>query len=373
VISTAAPHATIDGISYGARRDPSLGESPPASIEFDEDSYEPLASISREFNRELESHGTLVMWHNDGNPPLFLFAEGACEPYAVVTRDVADITISATQLRHTGSRSQWRTLSDDPSSAVLMTSIPAEGGTVTITSLFKRFGPSTRVRASETAARLLPFVQPFFRTWTLRLKDTAALRALKAAVNNSEVGILLVDRNGLLVFANNVAEGLFASMDGVRRKGALITGTTMANTMRLHAAIDDVVAPKLQGSEPASRIVALPRRKGRALIAAVVANDDPKAASADCAIIIYIVDPDQDLQGLVEPVCTFYGLSPVETRLACLLATGCSLAAAAEQMHVREQTARTYLKQVFLKTDTHRQVQLVRLLLASAVRTAPHR
>ena len=372
-ISTASPYSVTDDASNGADRHLLISETSLLFSEFDDDSYEPLADVVREFNRELESDGMLVTWHDDDSPPIFLFAQGACGPHSAITRDVADLAISSARLRNSGSRSQWRTLGRDLSSAVLMTSIPADSGTVTITTLFKRFGQSTRMRASETAARLLPFVQPFFRTWALRLKDAATVRALTAAVNNSEVGVLLIDRNGQLIFANDVAEALFASMDGIRRKQALITGGSMANTMQLHAAIDHVIASKLQDGEPASRIVALQRRKGRALMAAVVANDDPKAGAADCAAIIYIVDPDQDLQGLIEPICAFYGLSPVETRLACLLTAGSSLAEAADQMHVREQTARTYLKQIFLKTETNRQVKLVRLLLASAVRATPHR
>jgi DNA-binding CsgD family transcriptional regulator len=41
-------------------------------------------------------------------------------------------------------------------------------------------------------------------------------------------------------------------------------------------------------------------------------------------------------------------------------------------MHVTEQTARSYLKQIFVKTETNRQAELVRLMLTSSVRTAPH-
>ena len=75
------------------------------------------------------------------------------------------------------------------------------------------------------------------------------------------------------------------------------------------------------------------------------------------------------LTPLVEPACKLYALTPVETRLACLLARGVSLAEAAEAMHVREQTARSYLKQIFLKTETKRQAELVWLMLKSSVRT----
>ena len=105
-------------------------------------------------------------------------------------------------------------------------------------------------------------------------------------------------------------------------------------------------------------------------MAAVVPSDGVDVAGTECAAVLYVVDPDQDLKTLIEPICGFYRLSPKETRLACALARGRSLAEAAEELHLREQTARTYLKQIFLKTDTNRQVELVRLLLLSAVRTS---
>ncbi|RYF07358.1 MAG: hypothetical protein EOO77_25915, partial [Oxalobacteraceae bacterium] len=143
------------------------------------------------------------------------------------------------------------------------------------------------------------------------------------------------------------------------------------DTLRLHAAIEHAVSTGSgRANAPRHPIVALSRHEGRPLMAAVVPSDDVEAASAECAAVLYVVDPDQDLKTLIEPICAFYRLSPKETRLACALARGHSLAEAAAELHLREQTARTYLKQIFFKTDTNRQVELVRLLLLSAVRTS---
>jgi DNA-binding CsgD family transcriptional regulator len=103
----------------------------------------------------------------------------------------------------------------------------------------------------------------------------------------------------------------------------------------------------------------------------VVPSDGVEAGSEGAAAAIYLFDPGQDLQLRLEPACRFYGLSPVETRLACCLAEGGSVVEAAERIRVREQTARSYLKQIFIKTATNRQAELVSLLLKSCIRTAP--
>ena len=57
-----------------------------------------------------------------------------------------------------------------------------------------------------------------------------------------------------------------------------------------------------------------------------------------------------------------FGLTNAEARLAIELARGSSLSQAAEAFGVRYQTARSQLRAVFAKTDTHRQSQLAALL-----------
>ncbi|HZV08370.1 MAG TPA: hypothetical protein VFF94_01385, partial [Novosphingobium sp.] len=60
-----------------------------------------------------------------------------------------------------------------------------------------------------------------------------------------------------------------------------------------------------------------------------------------------------------------YGLSANEATLACLLAGGATLADAARQIGLTEESARTYSKRIFAKTGTSRQPALVSLLLRS--------
>jgi DNA-binding CsgD family transcriptional regulator len=52
-----------------------------------------------------------------------------------------------------------------------------------------------------------------------------------------------------------------------------------------------------------------------------------------------------------------------EARLAALISTGISPKTVAEQLGIAKETARTQLKAVFAKTSTHRQSELVALLL----------
>lgn len=57
-----------------------------------------------------------------------------------------------------------------------------------------------------------------------------------------------------------------------------------------------------------------------------------------------------------------FGLTPAEARLAVQLAIGETLERAADTLGVTRETARSRLKSIFQKTDTHRQAALVTLL-----------
>ena len=59
-----------------------------------------------------------------------------------------------------------------------------------------------------------------------------------------------------------------------------------------------------------------------------------------------------------------YGLTPAEAELAELLVQGRTLEQAAKIRHVTLNTTRSQLKQVFAKTETSRQGELLKLMLS---------
>ena len=338
----------------------------------DDDGDEPIASVMREVSRQLEADGTLLTWHDGDASPMLLFADGLCERRSATEQAMlATARLAAAQHAH-ASQSQWRALDELEHGGMLTTSIPAGTGVVTITSLFQRIGATTRARARDALARLLPMMRPFFGLWTARLRALSRVRGLTAAVDKSDVGVVLVNRVGRVLFTNAAADALIARHDVLRCSNGLLSGARLSDTLRLQAAIEHVVQRGAPVPPTTSApVVALHRANGRPLLAAIVGSEKPPVSADESAAVIYLFDPERDLRPLIEPACKLYGLSPVETRLACLLTDCIALADAAERMHIREQTARSYLKQIFLKTDTNRQAELVWLMLKSSVRTAP--
>ena len=58
-----------------------------------------------------------------------------------------------------------------------------------------------------------------------------------------------------------------------------------------------------------------------------------------------------------------FRLTPSEAKLACIIARGAPPDIAARELKISQETARNQLKAVFAKTNTHRQSELVALLL----------
>jgi DNA-binding CsgD family transcriptional regulator len=75
---------------------------------------------------------------------------------------------------------------------------------------------------------------------------------------------------------------------------------------------------------------------------------------------------DRDLAGLpgVSRLRAEFGLTKAEARLALRLAEGSSLASAAQAFNVKLTTIRSQLQQVFAKTGTSRQTELVAMILS---------
>ena len=83
------------------------------------------------------------------------------------------------------------------------------------------------------------------------------------------------------------------------------------------------------------------------------------------AAAIFITDPDRVPVPDAALIRCMFDLTIAESELVRILLSGLNLDDAAVQLGVRVDTVRKRLKLIFQKTDTHRQADLVRLVLNS--------
>jgi DNA-binding CsgD family transcriptional regulator len=200
--------------------------------------------------------------------------------------------------------------------------------------------------------------------------------SLSAALDLSDVGVILLDRGASLLFANTRATALLERQDGLQHDECFISATEPRDDVRLQAALQRALHSNLiQSDDDEDRnnapFVTLQRADHeRALIATVMNVENAAIDPRDPAVIVYLFDPEQNVEQTLAPVCRLYKLTAVETRLVQHLVNGMRLSHAAEHMQIQPDTARAYLKQIFAKTRTNRQVDLVRLMYASMTRTS---
>jgi DNA-binding CsgD family transcriptional regulator len=89
----------------------------------------------------------------------------------------------------------------------------------------------------------------------------------------------------------------------------------------------------------------------------------PGSAAGEAVSVAFIADPETGHVSTTDVLEQLYSLTPAEAELVQLLAQGRSLDQVATARSVTINTVRSQLKQVFTKTDTKRQGELVRLVL----------
>lgn len=217
------------------------------------------------------------------------------------------------------------------------------------------------------------WVEAYLRLfWEAKLHRGRA-GALAEGLDLFDFGTFLLDMDGNIIFANVRALQLLELGNGLRRAGQSVTATDFDNAVRLQTAIQHI-AHERHGS-PADMdgtpLILIKRVNARPLVAVVTRLPDAAGPNHGAAIALYVLDPDIDARPLATSLCRAHGLTISETELVMRLVKGLTVDAAARDMRIQPQTARAYLKQIFAKTDTHRQTDLVRMILRGVVHIRP--
>ncbi|MFN7102511.1 MAG: helix-turn-helix transcriptional regulator [Pseudorhizobium sp.] len=233
-------------------------------------------------------------------------------------------------------------------------------------------GPDLWSLTLHRSSRQGPFDQTeraILRQFSLRLNEVGSLAhlagrvTLSAAANSfDQIGkaVVAIDAAGRFIHANTAAQRLLGA-------SVHIAGGKLSFRDRQAAAEYDRVIDRLRALPKGKTLCAPPivaRRENAAPIVIRILPVDGEARSPFlCARALVL------LSEIVAPAKsdwqTFsraFGLTPAEARLAALLAVGESLETAAQALGVTRETARSRVKSIFQKTDTHRQGALVALL-----------
>lgn len=220
---------------------------------------------------------------------------------------------------------------------------------------------------AEFLLRILPYLRQGLRAGHVFRRVQNNERILLDTLDIMPIGIALLGSSGAVLTANRVArqiidteEALYVGSGGLGLKLA-------AGRFRFR----DFLAGSLGGSRGESETdidsFSVPRdgnRRPITLLVMPVKDRTMGRSDRDPAAVLFIGDPERPVEIDPRNLIRLYGLSRAESRVAVLLGKGLRLDQAAQHLGLTYETVRKHLKQIFSKTGTDRQAELVRTIVS---------
>jgi DNA-binding CsgD family transcriptional regulator len=185
------------------------------------------------------------------------------------------------------------------------------------------------------------------------------------SLDRLEAAIILLDAAGHILFANEAAEKMLRKQDGL---------TAVNRVLHAHDAVADralqEVVARVSARDAAARRsgdVVVPRADRRPLVLSVtpLSQRSGEGFAPRATAIVVANDPEQHTWSGIDTVAKSYGLTAGEGRLLKAIVEGEGIDAAANQLGISRDTAKTHLQRIFQKTLTSRQGELIRLVTNS--------
>jgi DNA-binding CsgD family transcriptional regulator len=175
-------------------------------------------------------------------------------------------------------------------------------------------------------------------------------------------GIVIVGTSGV-VHLNSAAQRILTLGDGFCLRSGTLEATHTPTNTELQGSIARACATPWNGSRGGVSFACGRPSGKRPYVVHVLplANaEDPSAARA----LVMIIDPEQDVEPPKMLMRRLFGLTNAEAEVALRVVRGDGVKPISEDLALSTTTIKTHLHHIFDKTDTHRQAELVRLLLA---------
>jgi DNA-binding CsgD family transcriptional regulator len=223
-----------------------------------------------------------------------------------------------------------------------------------------------KAKDADLLKLLNPHLAKAFRLQRIIERAADNNNAFLSSIAQFDFGVIALDEDSRITNLSAPAKELLDRQDGIRIRGARLEATQPTENHRLQkmlTASDQIWKNPLQVP---SNTLLLSRKSGARALQLVVfpffatgllVEDSPR-------MLVFLSDLSRKPASRAEVLCALYHLTPTESRLADLLLQGTEVRVAADQMRTTLATTRFHLKRVLAKTGTHRQTELIRLMLS---------
>lgn len=221
-------------------------------------------------------------------------------------------------------------------------------------------------RAKKTLLALLPYLQRSLAAGeaarSTRTVGGAAIKALQVIA----LGVAIIRADGGVLFANAAANAVINNGDILSLSNGPLALGQPGRRGRFRELLTRFGAMIHKGKQITPLANSVPRPSGHCPVSLIV-WPLPKAAAAgpdEPVAIVFIGNPERPGKISFIRLRDFYGLSPKEARVAALLAQGHRPDEIARILGLAYETVRKHIKNIFSKTGSRRQADIVRILLS---------
>ncbi|MCY3763195.1 MAG: helix-turn-helix transcriptional regulator [Gemmatimonadetes bacterium] len=225
----------------------------------------------------------------------------------------------------------------------------------------------------ESVRRLLPHIRQYVRVRQALANAGALGTSLDDMLDTDGSGIVQLDWRGRILEANDRARVLLRTADGLFDEGGFLFAREPEDDAGLQRMLSRALPPfgsqGVGGSMTVRRSGALPPLR----LQVTPVGRWEEYCPWPVAALVLVADPGGRIH--IDPglVGATLGLSPVESRVAALLAEGKTVSEIAAATGRKVSTIRTHVQHIFAKHGISRQVDLVRLVLSKVDAPRPRR
>ena len=214
---------------------------------------------------------------------------------------------------------------------------------------------------------LLPHVAHFVRVRQALAEADARDASLTELVERAGLGVVFLDARGRLLEVNALGRSLLAAGHCLRERGGELRARWPRDDARLRRLLSACCLEGVGGSMTVQPAGANSTAGPLTLHACPVPPDLTNWDTRGVAAQVLLTEPESGPAVDSRFVAEVHGLTPAESQVATLLAEGRTVGEITASTGRKESTVRWHVRNLHSKLGVHRQADLVRLVLSTAV------
>lgn len=210
---------------------------------------------------------------------------------------------------------------------------------------------------------LVPHLQLALRTQAQLITITRDANSLVSAIDACERGIAIINTDSQVTQTNSAAARIITDKDGLSTHANRLHAACPSADLAMTQAIGNALG-KGGRTVPHGSSVLCPRTSGRRpYVLHITPIGDPREETSQRRVLVLMIDPESYRKPDPVVLRGLFGLTDAEITVASHLLTSDGLQSLADQLFLSITTVKTHLQRVYTKTRTHRQAELVELLV----------